>query len=83
MVHSHGHDNSGDQGGSTPADMPDVDAPEADAEPARSRSGQGIVDVGWLRPRTYRALGRPRVSTMILLIAWIGLFVLYLEVHPG
>jgi hypothetical protein len=77
--HDHHHDDSGDQ----PSGPDQGDVPDVDAEPARARAREGTVETGWLRPRGYRALGRPRVSTMVLVIVWIALLVLYLELHPG
>lgn len=81
MVHHNHHqdDGSGQSGGPDQGDTPDVDV-----EPARARLRDGTVDAGWLRPRAYRALGHPRISTIVLLLLWIALLVLYLEVHrPG
>ena len=58
------------------------DTPDIDPLGGIRRAGNGFVDVGWLRP--YRApLGRPRGSTVILLLAWIALFALYVAVRPG
>ncbi len=83
MVHHSHQQDSGDAGSSsnTP-DAPDADAPEGD-EPVRSRNTEGMVEAGWLRPHAYRALGHPRVSTIVLVLLWIGLLVLYLAVHPS
>lgn len=80
MVHHDHHSDGGDSqsGGS---DRDQADAPESVA--ARARGLDGTVDTGWLRPHTYRHLGHPRISTIILLIVWIALLVLYLEVHTG
>ncbi|WP_216896864.1 hypothetical protein [Nocardia alni] len=81
MVHHSHNQDSGDAGSSSTPDSPDADAPERD-ESARGRGTAGMVEAGWLRPHAYRALGHPRVSTIILLIVWIALLVLYLEVSP-
>ncbi|WP_024799600.1 hypothetical protein [Nocardia sp. BMG51109] len=67
-------------------DRPDQgsDAGSADAPAAPPRSGltEGTVEAGWLRPHTRRSLGRPRVSTIVLILLWVGVLVLYLQVHP-
>ncbi|MQY22807.1 hypothetical protein [Nocardia macrotermitis] len=80
MVHHDHHSDGGDSqsGGS---DRDQADAPEPGG--IRARGIDGIVDTGWLRPHTYRRLGHPRVSTVVLLVLWIALLVLYLQVHVG
>ncbi|WP_067896945.1 hypothetical protein [Nocardia vaccinii] len=79
MVHHNHHSDGGDsQSGGSDRDQPDAPEPVG----LRARVLEGTVDTGWLRPHTYRHLGHPRVSTILLLLAWIALFVLYLEVHP-
>jgi hypothetical protein len=82
MVH-HTHHQDDDGGGQSGG--PDQgDAPDADVESGRRSVARGMVDPGWLRPHSYRALGRPRISTIVLLLIWIAVLVLYLEVHiPG
>ncbi len=82
MVH---HDHRHDGGDAQPGgpDQDQGDTPDADSSGVRARAFEGTVDVGWLRPHTYRHLGHPRVSTIALLLLWIGLFILYLAVHPG
>ncbi|ATL70029.1 hypothetical protein [Nocardia terpenica] len=35
------------------------------------------------RRRWRGSLGRPRLSTVLLVSGWVALFVLYLEVRPG
>lgn len=56
------------------------DAPDA-GRPQVGRVTEGTVEAGWLRPHARRALGRPRVSTIILIALWIAVFILYLQVH--
>jgi hypothetical protein len=82
MVH-HNHHHDDDAGGQSGG--PDQgDAPDVDTAPAHTRVRDGGVEAGWLRPRAYRALGRPRISTIVLLVLWIAVLVLYLEMHhPG
>ncbi|WP_067675680.1 hypothetical protein [Nocardia miyunensis] len=77
----HSHQSDGGDSQSSGSDRDQSDAPEPGD--VRARAIEGIVDTGWLRPHTYRRSGRPRVSTIVLLIVWIALLVLYLEVHPG
>ncbi|NKY86060.1 hypothetical protein [Nocardia veterana] len=77
MSHDH-HDDRSDQSSDT---GPGGDPPDA-AKAGLRRGIADSVEAGWLRPRG-RPLGRPRVSTVVLLIAWIGLLILYLEVRPG
>ncbi|MBO0852198.1 MAG: hypothetical protein J2P18_00340 [Nocardia sp.] len=68
------------------------DRPEDRTEPSLGVSGvesvvsaagfEDSIEAGWLRPRE-RQWGRPRVSTILLLLVWIGVLLLYLEVRPG
>ncbi|NKY51882.1 hypothetical protein [Nocardia vermiculata] len=74
--HDDGADGSADSGG---------DPPDAAGLGGR-RELRDSVEVGWLRPHQgagARRLGRPRLSTLAWSAAWIGLFVLYLNVRPG
>ncbi|RDI68955.1 hypothetical protein [Nocardia pseudobrasiliensis] len=77
-MHEHrGDDRSNDQtSGSDSGDAPDFVR-------ARGRRTEGMVDSGWLRPHTRPARGRPRASTVILLLIFISALALYLEVRPG
>ncbi|MFI5777576.1 hypothetical protein [Nocardia sp. NPDC051570] len=78
MHHDHrGDDRSDDQSSdSGPDDTPDfVRAP--------TRRVEGTVDAGWLRPHSRPVRGRPRASTVVLLLVWISVLILYLEVRPG
>jgi hypothetical protein len=71
----------GEQGACAQPEAPpggNPEQPEPDARPGQVRQ----VAIGRLRPRA-SALGRPRVSTVVLSTVWIVLFVLYLEVRPG
>ncbi|WP_227983645.1 hypothetical protein [Nocardia spumae] len=77
MSHDH-HDDRSDQSSDS---GPGGDPPDA-AKPAPRRGLSDSVEAGWLRPHT-RPLGRPRASTVVLLLAWIGVLILYLEVRPG
>lgn len=77
MSHEH-HDDRSDQSSDS---GPGGDPPDA-ANPVTSRGVSGSVDAGWLRPRA-RPSGRPRVSTVALLLVWIGVLILYLELRPG
>jgi hypothetical protein len=87
MVHqNHHHDGADSSSGGSASGGPDQDQPDApDTESLRDRTRilDGTVDTGWLRPHTYRRLGHPRVSTIVLLMVWIAVVILYLEVHPG
>ncbi|QIS22240.1 hypothetical protein [Nocardia terpenica] len=78
MTHHHESQQSdgNDQSDPGSGDTPDVEA-------FVGRVTEGSVDTGWLRPHTRRALGRPRVSTVVLMIVWIAVFVLYLELRPA
>ncbi|MBB5912027.1 hypothetical protein BJY24_000894 [Nocardia transvalensis] len=79
MTHDQGGGDRSDQSsdpGSGSGDAPDP--PGA----VRAHMTEGTVDEGWLRPHARRALGRPRVSTIVLILLWVGLFILWLEVHP-
>ncbi|RDI41752.1 hypothetical protein [Nocardia mexicana] len=51
-------------------------------QPGRGGVTEGSVETGWLRPHARRALGRPRVSTILLLLLWISLLILYIQVRP-
>ena len=42
----------------------------------------GTVDAGWLRPRDRRPRGRPRATTLVLIVLWVALLIVYLQVHP-
>lgn len=39
------------------------------------------VELPWQRHRL--RLGIPRISTLLMLVAWVGVFVVYLWVRPG
>ncbi|MEG8182451.1 hypothetical protein GZH49_28675 [Nocardia terpenica] len=78
---THHHDSQRNDGGSDQPDPGSGDTP--DIEAFVGRVTEGSVDAGWLRPHTRRALGRPRVSTVVLTIVWIAVFVLYLEIRPA
>ncbi|WP_280269347.1 hypothetical protein [Nocardia wallacei] len=56
----------------------------ADAAAAQSPQARvaGSVEAGWLRPHARRTLGRPRISTILLVLLWIAVLVLYLQVRP-
>lgn len=52
--------------------------------PPRSRVWDPAVDSVWLgRRRPVRPLGRPRLSTVLMVAAFAALLVLYLVVGPG
>ncbi|GAB2685395.1 hypothetical protein [Nocardia thraciensis] len=57
-------------------------ADAAGAQPGRGGVAEGSVEAGWLRPHARRALGRPRVSTILLLLLWISLLILYIQIRP-
>lgn len=79
MSHDHHDDRSDQSSDSGPGgDPPDADA----AKPGPRRTRADSVEAGWLRPHT-NPLGRPRVTTVVLLLAWIALLILYLQVRPG
>ena len=78
MSHDH-HDDRAEQSSDSGlgGDPPDA---------TKSVPHQGIsdsVEAGWLRPYTRPLLGRPRVSTVVLSLVWIGVLILYLEIRPG
>ncbi len=75
------HDQHDDRSDQSSDSGPGGDPPDA-AKPVTRRVLSDSVEAGWLRPRT-QPLGRPRVSTVVLLLAWIGVLILYLEVRPG
>ncbi|WP_194815050.1 hypothetical protein [Nocardia sp. XZ_19_385] len=45
------------------------------------RKGDPIVESVWLGHRYPRHLGRPRYTTLLMLAAFIGLLILYLNLH--
>ncbi|MGV9820776.1 hypothetical protein [Nocardia xishanensis] len=62
-------------GGSPPPDTPAL-APHGPMDPA--------VESVWLgRRRTPVHLGRPRVSTLLMLAAFIAVLVIYIALRPG
>ncbi|MEV3965127.1 hypothetical protein AB0M34_30285 [Nocardia sp. NPDC050193] len=77
MVSGDGSDDTigGDEGGPSgePADRP-----------PRRRSVDPAVESGWLdrRPRPHPT-GMPRLSTVLLVLAFAGVLVLYLILQPG
>lgn len=77
MVSGDGSDDTigGDEGGP---------AGEAADGPPRRRSVDPAVEGGWLdrRPRPHPT-GRPRLSTVLLVLAFVGVLVLYLILQPG
>ncbi|PPJ24157.1 hypothetical protein [Nocardia nova] len=77
MSHDH-HDDRSDQSSDS---GPGGDPPDA-ATPGPRRTRADSVEAGWLRPHA-NPLGRPRVTTVVLLLAWIALLILYLQVRPG
>ncbi|MFC9894165.1 hypothetical protein ACFVMC_10770 [Nocardia sp. NPDC127579] len=52
-----------------------------DADTDGRRRGDSMVDSIWLGRRYTRHLGRPRVSTLLMLALFVGLLVLYLNLH--
>ncbi|MEU8898990.1 hypothetical protein [Nocardia sp. NPDC048505] len=52
-----------------------------DADTLARRRGDSIVESVWLGNRHTKHLGRPRYSTLLMMVAFVGLFVLYLNVH--
>ncbi|WP_067840603.1 hypothetical protein [Nocardia lijiangensis] len=62
-------------GGSPPPDAPAL-APHGPTDPA--------VESVWLgRRRTPVHLGRPRLSTLLMLAAFVAVLVLYIALRPG
>ncbi|MBF6326963.1 hypothetical protein [Nocardia transvalensis] len=62
------------------------DSRGGEAPDVAARSGRpidGSVDVGWLRPHASRVRGRPRASTVVLVLIFIAVLVLYLQIRPG
>ncbi|NUP27153.1 MAG: hypothetical protein HOQ36_13500 [Nocardia sp.] len=52
--------------------------------PPRTRSTDPAVEGSWLDRRVLpTGTGRPRLSTVLLVIAFVGVFVLYLILQPG
>ncbi|WP_280360806.1 hypothetical protein [Nocardia wallacei] len=80
MTHDQGGGDRSDQSSDSGSGSGSGDAPDA-ARPQVGRVAEGTVETGWLRPHARRALGRPRVSTIILIALWIAVFILYLQVH--
>ncbi|MGN2636356.1 hypothetical protein ACTD5D_09220 [Nocardia takedensis] len=70
-----GDDSADDSGISGPAQ-----AEAADGPPPRHALDPSVESV-WLGRRAPERLGRPRVSTMLLIAAFVALFALYLTVH--
>ncbi|MBF6174826.1 hypothetical protein [Nocardia blacklockiae] len=79
MTHDQGGGDRSDQ--SSDSGSASGDAPDA-AQSVPGRRAEGTVDAGWLRPHARRALGRPRVSTVLLIVLWIAVLLLYLQLHP-
>ncbi|HLS77817.1 MAG TPA: hypothetical protein VK083_13605 [Nocardia sp.] len=53
-------------------------------EPTRRRSADPTVESVWLgRRRRERPPGRPRLTTVLMVVAFTGLLVLYFVVRPG
>ncbi|MBF6355041.1 hypothetical protein IU449_10880 [Nocardia higoensis] len=75
-----GDESSGDDGSAGPGPQAAAD-PQA---PARPGSADPAVESVWLgRRRPARPLGRPRLTTVLMVAAFTGLLVLYLVVRPG
>ncbi|MEV5649843.1 hypothetical protein AB0L57_16495 [Nocardia sp. NPDC052254] len=77
MSHDHHDDRSDQSSDSGPGGEP----PDA-AKSVTRRGLSDSVEAGWLRPRA-QPLGHVRASTVVLLLVWIGVLILYLEVRPG
>ncbi|MCM6776300.1 hypothetical protein NDR87_20360 [Nocardia sp. CDC159] len=76
MQHDQRGDDRGYQSDSAPGDGPDLAR-------ARARRIDGAVDAGWLRPHTRPLRGRPRASTVVLVLIFIAALLAYLELRPG
>jgi hypothetical protein len=64
----------------TPTASPEQAAsPDSGVQEPRSLL-EVLVEPVW---RGRKHLGRPRVTTAVLVAVWIGLFVLYLAIHPN
>ncbi|WP_157101364.1 hypothetical protein [Nocardia shimofusensis] len=75
-----GDESSGEQGYERSGPEPAADPPE----PTRPGSRDPAVESVWLgRRRPTRSLGRPRLTTVLMIAAFTGLLVLYLIVGPG
>ncbi|MGA6206340.1 hypothetical protein [Nocardia testacea] len=77
MVSGDGSDDTiGGDGGGSPGEA-------ADGAP-RGRSADPVVESGWLDRRARpHPTGRPRLSTALLVIAFVAVLVLYLFLKPG
>ncbi|MGW0181710.1 hypothetical protein [Nocardia sp. NPDC003345] len=53
-----------------------------DAVPPRGPQIDPAVELGWLGRRTPRPRRRPRLSTVLLVAAFVAVFVLYLILKP-
>ncbi|WP_330249828.1 hypothetical protein OG874_26425 [Nocardia sp. NBC_00565] len=76
--------------GDGPTDGPDLGSSPTsdpgDAPPYRRSPHDPAVDSGWLRhrpPPPPRPRGVPRMTTVLLVAAFIAVLVLYLAVRPG
>lgn len=75
-----GDDSSGEEESERSGPEPAADPPE----PTRHRSPDPAVDSVWLgRRRSPHPLGRPRLSTVLMIAAFVGLLMLYLVLSPG
>ncbi|MEV0109207.1 hypothetical protein AB0H42_23090 [Nocardia sp. NPDC050799] len=77
MVSGDGSDDSiGGDGGGSPGEPADG--------PPRSRSADPAVESSWLDRRVRpQPAGRPRISTVLLVLGFAAVFVLYLILQPG
>ncbi|MET8799155.1 hypothetical protein ABZV91_22440 [Nocardia sp. NPDC004568] len=77
MVSGDGSDDTiGGDGGGSPGEAADG--------PQRGRSADPAVESSWLDRRARpHPTGRPRLSTVLLVIAFVAVLVLYLILQPG
>ncbi|MQY22808.1 hypothetical protein [Nocardia macrotermitis] len=66
-------------GGAGPVEMPTLTVTGPDAEPHPDVPGHTRHRRLW--PRRQQ-LGRPRVSTLVLMSVWVAALALYLEIRP-
>ncbi|WP_067675684.1 hypothetical protein [Nocardia miyunensis] len=67
-------------GGAGPAEGPTLSVTGPDAESHSDAPGHSRYHRLW--PRRQQ-LGRPRVSTLVLMSVWIAVLALYLEIRPA
>ncbi|MBF6326964.1 hypothetical protein [Nocardia transvalensis] len=53
------------------------------SQPPQPRAAEADPPVRRHRLWSRKLLGGPRVSTLLLMSAWVALFVLYLQIRPG